>query len=191
MAVSPAARSAVLEFLRLKSVQIERREPTAPPPRPGTLGAGLGLGTPVTLGEARARLPFVRLPAAGGLGMPDAVYVDRLGVSLVYGERPGYTPAETTGAAVLVQLFPARVGQFIQKALGEDATLERVRVNGNPGYFITGSHGFAYETDDGVDFEEQRLAGNTLLVERPDGLLIRVEGDLERDRALAIARSIP
>ena len=40
-------------------------------------------------------------------------------------------------------------------------------------------------------FEEQRLAGNTLLVERPDGLLIRVEGDIARDRAVAIARSIP
>ena len=40
-------------------------------------------------------------------------------------------------------------------------------------------------------FEDQRLAGNTLLVERADGLLIRVEGDLARDRAVAIAESIP
>ena len=40
-------------------------------------------------------------------------------------------------------------------------------------------------------FEDQRLAGNTLLVERADGLLIRVEGDLTRDRAVAIARSVP
>ena len=45
MAVSPEARAAVLEWLGLKSVQVERREPTAPPPSPGALGSGLGLGT--------------------------------------------------------------------------------------------------------------------------------------------------
>src|SRR5215216_3363201 len=70
MAASPDARSAVLEWLGLKSVKIERREPTAPPPRPGKLGAGLGLGTPATLDEARRRFPFLRLPAADGLGRP-------------------------------------------------------------------------------------------------------------------------
>jgi hypothetical protein len=89
MAASPDARSAVLEFLGLKSVEVERREPTAPPPQPGELGSGLGLGTPVSLAEARERLPFVRLPAADGLGRPDAIYLGGENVSLVYGERPG------------------------------------------------------------------------------------------------------
>jgi hypothetical protein len=55
MAASPDARSAVLEWLGLKSVEVERREPTAPSPEPGTLGSGLGLGTPVSLQEARER----------------------------------------------------------------------------------------------------------------------------------------
>ena len=191
MAVSPDARSAVLEWLGLKSVRVERREPVAPPPRPGTLGAGLGLGTPATLAEARERSPFLRLPAAEGLGEPDAVYLGR-GVALVYGARPGYPPAAETGAALLVQEFPARVGPFIEKAIGTGSRLERLRVDGAPAYFITGSHGFAYEDDEGgVTFEDKRLAGNTLLVERADGLLIRIEGDLARDRAIAVARSIP
>ena len=110
---------------------------------------------------------------------------------VVYGERPGYARATTTGAAVLVQEFPARVGPLIQKTLGRGARLERLRVGGDPAYFIAGAHGFAYDGGGQLRFERQRLAGNTLLVERADGLLIRVEGDLARDRAVTIARSIP
>ena len=191
MAVSPDARSAVLEWLGLKSVRVERREPSAPRPQPGTLGSGLGLGTPGTLAEARERSPFLRLPEAEGLGEPDAVYLGGRGVALVYGARPGFATAPETGAALLVQEFPARVGPFIQKAIGTGSRLERLSVDGAPAYFIAGSHGFAFEDDAGVTFEDERLAGNTLLVERPDGLLIRIEGDIARDRAVAIARSIP
>lgn len=191
MAVSPDARSAVLEWLGLQGVAVERREPVAPSPSPGTLGSGLGLGTPVTLAEAREHSPFLRLPAAPGLREPDAIYVGRAAVSLVYGERAGYPRAGTTGAALLVQEFPARVGPFIQKSIGQGADLEQLSVDGAPAYFITGAHGFAYETADGVDFEDQRLAGNTLLVERADGLLLRVEGEVSRDQAVAVARSVP
>ena len=191
MAASPDARSAVLEWLGLKSVKVERREPVAPEPSPGTLGAGLRLGTPVTVAEARERAPFLRLPAARGLGEPDAVYLGREAVALVYGKRKGYPRDPTTGAALLVQEFPARVGPFIEKSLGQEAKLERLRVDGAPAYFITGAHGFAYESDEGFGFEDQRLAGNTLLVERSDGLLVRVEGKLSRDRAVAVAQSVP
>src|SRR5215218_2568161 len=66
MAASPDARSAVLEWLGLKSVTIERREP-----RP--TDSGLRLGTPVTLAQARERVPFLSLPEA--LGEPEAVHV--------------------------------------------------------------------------------------------------------------------
>ena len=191
MAASPDARSAVLEWLGLKSVEVERREPTAPPPAPGTLGSGLGLGTPVQLEEARESAPFLRVPAAEGLGSPDAVYLGGDRVALVYGERPGYARADATGAALLVQEFRARVTPFIQKTVGQGARLERLRVDGAPAYFIAGSHGFAYERDGAADFEQQRIAGSTLLVERPDGLLIRVEGDITREQAVAVARSLP
>jgi hypothetical protein len=191
MAVSPDARSSVLEWLGLKSVAIERREPTAPPPQPGTLGDELGLGTPASLAEARERSPFLRLPEAEGLGEPDAIYLGGDSVSLVYGERPGYARASAIGAALLVQEFRARVEPFIEKTLGEASRLERLTIDGDPAFFIAGAHGFAYEGDADVRFEEQRLAGNTLLVERADGLLIRVEGEIERDQAVAVARSIP
>ena len=191
MAVSPDARSSVLEWLGLKSVEIERREPTAPPPQPGTLGDELGLGTALALAEARELRPFLSLPTAKGLGDPDAVYVGGDNASLVYGERPGYARASAIGAALLVQEFRARVEPFIEKTLGEASDLERLTIGGDPAFFITGAHGFAYEGEADVRFEEQRLAGNTLLVERSDGLLIRIEGEIGRDRAVAVARSIP
>ena len=170
MAASPDARSAVLEWLGLKSVKIERREP-----RP--VDSGLPLGTPVTLEQARRRAPFLSLPAV--LGEPSAVHAGRNSVALVY------------DGPILVQEFPARVEPFIEKTLGTGARLERLQVDGAPAYWITGAHGFAYESDGGGFFEDQRLAGNTLLVERADGLLIRVEGELTRDRAVAIAESVP
>ena len=90
-----------------------------------------------------------------------------------------------------MQEFPARVEPFIEKTIGMGARLERLRVGGAPAYWITGAHGFAYERDGGGGFEEQRLAGNTLLVERADGLLLRVEGRVDRERAVAIASSVP
>jgi len=52
-------------------------------------------------------------------------------------------------------------------------------------------HGFAYIGDTGEPiFEEPRLAGPTLLVERADGLLVRIEGRIPRARAVEVARSI-
>ncbi len=192
MAASPDARSSVLEWLGLKSVRVERREPVAPQPSPGRLGADLGLGTPVTLDEARERAPYLALPADPALGEPDAVYLGADSAALVYGSRPGLPRAATTGAALLVQAFPGRVGPFIEKTIGMGARLERLRVEGDPAYFIAGAHGFAYESaSGGGSFEPQRLAGNTLLVEREGGQLIRIEGTLGRDRAVAIAESIP
>ena len=191
MAASPDARSAVLEWLGLKSVEVERREPTAPPPPPARSAPGSGSARRSSLEEARERAPFLRVPAAEGLGEPDAVYLGGDSVALVYGERPGYARAAATGAALLVQEFRARVAPFIEKTVGQGARLERLRVDGAPAYFIAGSHGFAYERDGAADFEQQRIAGNTLLVERPDGLLIRVEGDITREQAVAVARSVP
>ena len=172
MAASPGARSAVLEWLGLKSVRIERREPTA---RPGT---GLRLGPPVSTAEARRRFPGLASPPAA-LGEPASIHLADGGVAFVY------------DGPVLVQRFPGRVGQFIEKSLGGGARLERLRVDGAPAYWIEGAHGFAYRQRGAVDFEDQRIAGNTLMVERADGELVRIEGDLERARALEIAASVP
>lgn len=169
LAASPEARSTVLRWLGLKSVEI-RREPL----RPG-VGRELDLGTPTAL--PRGAL----VPSA--LGAPDAVYRTPLpdgtrAVSLVYAGPP----------MVLIQTFRAAATPFIQKSVGSADAVERLEIDGARGYWITGAHGFAYQSPNGFGYEDQRLSDRVLLVER-DGVLLRVEGAISRDRAVAIAKS--
>jgi hypothetical protein len=196
MAASPSARSAILEWLGLRSVKIERKAPTATPvPRTSQLGAGLDLGRSVTLEEARRTAGFrVRVPSA--LPAPDAVWFRDPPppggrVSLIYKPQPGITRSPQTGTGLLVSEWRATVGEVVRKAAGA-ARLERLTVAGDPAYFISGApHGVAWVDENGeVAYENQRLAGNTLLVERSDGLLLRVEGRLSRAAAVRIAKSL-
>ncbi len=76
----------------------------------------------------------------------------------------------------------------------EDDRLRRGRreltVDGAPAYWIAATHGFAYQSPDDVGFEDQRIAGRTLLVERADGLLLRIEGVGSRERPSRSPRSV-
>jgi hypothetical protein len=197
MAASPSARSEILEWLGLKSVKIERKAPTATPqPQRGQLGENLLLGDAVSLDEARRRAEFtVRVP--GALPPPDAVYFDAPPppggrVSFVYRPQPGLTRSAQTGTGLLVSEWRATVTPVVEKAAGGGAKLERFQIDGDRAFFLSGkAHGVAWMDENGdVEFEDQRLAGNTLLVERADGLLLRVEGDITRDDAVRIARSL-
>ena len=173
-AIEPA-RSAVLEFLGLKSVRIERQA-TDPAPRP--FGADLDLGRPTSLEDAEKRAGLVITPPSA-LGDPQSVWLREAPavVSLVY-RRP----------TTLVQALDARLdAPIIEKAAGPNVNVEPV----SGGYFLSGApHGVRYIGRDGRPVvEQQRLAGNTLIVER-DGVLLRIEGRLTRDRALEVANSM-
>jgi hypothetical protein len=181
LAVSPAARSTVERWLGLKSVEIKRGP--VPTPRPG---ASLPLGRPVSLATARrsANLP-VR-----AVDRPDAIYLGRLPggqpvVSFVYTPRRGLPRSNVTGVAMLVQVFHARFGAFIQKTLAGAARATRVK----DGYWLQGAHGFGYEAGGVFQYETQRVADTTLLIER-DGVLIRVEGTMSKAQALDIAAHV-
>jgi hypothetical protein len=185
MAVPPA-RSAVLDLLGFGSVRIVREEP-----EPSRFASGLRLGRPVTLEQARRRFP-VLLPST--VGEPDAVYLTddpSVRVDLVYRARPGLPQSSNTGAGLLVTEFHAVAEPLIEKTAGEGARIERLTVDGDPAFFISGAeHGFAYiQRGSTGSFEPGRLAGNTLLVERSDGVLLRIEGELDRDEAVRIAES--
>jgi hypothetical protein len=185
----PPARAAVLDWLGFGSVRITREEP-----RPSRFGEALVLGDPVTLERARRALPVV-VPDA--LGEPEAVFLyDQpvMGprVDLMYRGREGIPVSSNTGVGVLITEFRAVTTPVIEKSAGGGATVERLEVGGDPAYFISGApHGFAYVNPEGdANFEEQRLAGNTLLVERSDGMLVRIEADISRERAVEIAESL-
>ena len=169
VAVVPPARSTVLDWLGIGGEKIER-VPKAPSPAP----------TPLDLGT---RVPLPRdalVPTA--LGRPDAVYEAGDIITLRY-RAPD---------ALLAQ-FPGRTGAtYVRKFAGPDTRIERVAVNGEPGFWITGAlHGLLYEDPAGrIRDLPARLAGNTLVWRHGDRTL-RLEADVTKSRALAIARSIP
>jgi hypothetical protein len=194
LAVSPAARSALLDLLGLKGARVERRAvPPHPTVEPGRLGQGLRLGNATTLDAARRAAGFaLTLPAS--LGTPDAVWAeDRpTRISLVYRRRAGIRPSPHTAVAVLLTQLRAKTTPVIEKALGPGANVTRLHLPGALAYVIAGDpHGFAWAAPDGsVGFEDRRLAGTTLLVERDDGILLRAEGELSAERVRALAAEL-
>jgi len=170
----PPARSAILDFLGLSGVEIRRVE-TLPPTG---ARAGIDLGRPVTLEEARKLVDFA-IPTAG---KPLAVYVRTPPagglVTLVYGTR---------AKPVLFSVFRGTVVPFLQKLLGPGTSIEAVLAAGGQGYWISGApHVLIYRDATGEIREDGgRRAGDTLLWER-GRYTYRIEGTtLERAQALA------
>jgi hypothetical protein len=191
MAIEPA-RSAIFEALGLKGARIERKAPTATPTaQTSDLGEDLGLGEPVSLERARRDAGFAFAVPGAGLGAPDAVYLDEGRVSFVYRAGGKLPRSEESGAGLLVTEARAAVAPYIQKAAGPGTRIERLTIGGDRAFRLSGApHGFAYQPEGGeVSFEDQRLAGSTLLVEH-GGLLLRIEGRISRERAIEIAESI-
>jgi hypothetical protein len=198
LVASPGTREAVARRLGLRGVEVELGGP--PPPtvttRPGER-LDLGLGERVTLEEARRRVGFpVLVPSAAGFRQPAAVYVNASEpaggrVDLVYRARPGLAASPFTDAGLLVTEFRGRpTPDFIKKTaiLGQ---VDEVTVGGEPGYWFSGEpHFFTYQDARGnVRDEQTRLAGNTLIWQRGD-LTLRLEGQISRQEALAIAESM-
>src|SRR5919107_156115 len=190
-AAAPGVRDAVLDFLGLQGATVERRETLPPPPpeRP------LDLGARMTLAAATERLGFeALLPAT--LGAPDGVYVRRGlpggELSLAYRPRPGLPRASSTRLGLLLGEFRGDLSpDYLSKLVGSDATTERLRIGGEPAIWIEGApHFLLYRGPDGEVVEGRtRLALNVLLLEHGP-LLVRLEGAFDRDRAVAIARSL-
>ena len=184
VAAVPPARSAVLRWLGIEGVQIQR-VPEAPTPAPTTSPPALDLGERTTLASDTL------VPRA--LGRPESVYADVDHVTLLYRPRRGLPESAQTGAGALLSQFPGRTHpDLIRKLAGPGTTIERVRVDGEPGYWLGGDvHSLIYQDPTG-DIRESpmRLAGNTL-VWRHGELTLRLEAEISKSRALEIARSVP
>jgi hypothetical protein len=133
------------------------------------------------------------------LGQPDEVYLQlqtdgppQGEVTLVYAVRPGIPTSGQTGVAVLITEARGKVNsQFFGKVLGQDATLEDVTVAGYHGWWISGRPHTFYLIDSAGDTRDEtlRLATNTLLIDE-GGTVVRIEGNLTKEQALQIARSL-
>jgi hypothetical protein len=198
LVASPGTREAVARRLGLRGIGVELGGP--PPPTVTTTPGGrleLGLGDRVTLEEARRRVAWpVLVPAAAGLGRPDAVYVNQAvpsggRVDLVYQARPGLPPSPFTDVGLLVTEFQGQPTPEFLKKVTAMGVVEQVTVGGEPGYWFSGEpHFFTYRDAAGTLREEQtRLAGNTLIWQRGD-LTLRLEGELPKEEAIRIAESM-
>jgi hypothetical protein len=171
--------------------------PAPSPQPPGLLGQRLGLGGRTSLADAQNRLTW-RITVPTSLGTPDEVYLQfppggpaQGEVTLVYATRPGIPVASETGVAALITEARGSVDKnFFGKMLGPDTTLEEVTVAGHQGYWVAGApHIFLFiDANGNVRDETMRLATNTLIFEE-GGTVVRIEGNLTKAQAIAIATS--
>ncbi len=157
------------------------------------LGTRLALGERVAVDTLRTRATFtVQLPQA--LGTPDEAYVAEDGrvVTLVYAAEGSLPEIGGTGIGLLLQQIDGVLdrGQ-VEKLVPEGATVARVEVAGEPGFWIEGhSHVVRFTDPSGAQgTAPSRLAGDTLVWER-GGVLYRIESELGRPATIEIAETI-
>lgn len=168
----PPARSAILELLGLRGVTIER----VPEQPVFDQQTGRRLGMPTTLAEAARRAPFELLVPSG------------YGEVLYDPDIPAVTFAWNDRRLFLTE-FRGETIPFIEKFTGPGTSVEPVRVNGGPGYWITGEvHSVVFRTEDGTVLES-RAAGNVLLWEQ-GGITLRLEGARTKAEALRTAGTL-
>ena len=180
-AASSGVRATVREWLGIGSVRITRVQ-TLPDLSPAR---GLELGRRATAAQAGAHLgsPIATVRA---LGAPDVIYVDDgppARVSVVYGARPGLPPG-TAGVGALLDEIQGDATAFIEKFVAGGVPITPVRINGERGYFIGGSH-----TVNLPDELRPRVAGNTV-VWLHDAVTYRLETKLGREAAVRLAQSV-
>lgn len=177
LAFSPGARSALLELFGIKGATVTRVDELPELSE----GGGLGLGGTVPLAEAREAVPYrIRLPEGENV---ENVRLDRRigsgAVSVVWC-CPRIVLTQFRGVAI----------PYAEKMAGPETRIDEVDVGGAPGLWIEGArHAVVFRDDEGQVVSGPRLAGNVLLWEDGD-VTLRLEGHIEKERALAIAAGI-
>jgi len=213
---TPPARAAMRSLFRIGTVTIEPAGTPAPTthsttvrPAPSTtttttttataaaapdLSRFASLGHRTSLANMRRRMP-VLVPTADDLSRPDQVRFDSsngLHASLLYRWRPGLPEIpHADGAGLVIEEFVGDGRTMVRKYLSDRTVAEPVDVNGNPGVYLSGgTHLVFYEDPSGLDVQaEGRTVGRALIFQHGE-LTIRIEGNLSRDRMVAIARTL-
>ena len=172
------------------------RLPSVPPlasPSAG-LGSNLDLGVPTTLEAATSKVGYdVYVPGSAALGPPDALFygsqlVDGQ-VSFVYGPGAGRPAPTESGVSILITEFRGDLEKRLaEKSIGPGTTVEVLTVNGGLAFWIEGApHVIVYRDPTGGYVRESiRLVHNSLAWQQ-GGTVIRIEGNLSRDEAVALA----
>jgi hypothetical protein len=169
----PQARSAILDWLGIGSVTVRYVDDLPELERTGDLG----LGDEMSLSEARERASFpIQVPTIDGLDDPKTFFRGEIGqVSFLYGSQddPKLLITQIIGTGALEKLL-------------HETNLEIITVDGARGAWLSGGEHVLFLPGLG----QQRLVGNVLILERPDGVTTRIEADVSKDEALRIYRSM-
>jgi hypothetical protein len=174
-AVQPA-RDAILRILGLRGATIERVLHL--PPRPPRALAPLKLGSRIAVWRARHAARFTALlpPAATAAYLARDIRGGRISVEV--------------GHLLLIE-FRASSTPFVVKRIGPDTKVQRVRVNGGPGVYLSGGpHEVFFRDSRGAFYaDSMRLPGEVLLWQQGP-LTMRIEGATSLSQALELARSL-
>ena len=172
------------------------RAPTASPTLPPIVGMRLLLGRQVALERVEPETGIaVHLPKDKRLGPPDTVWIDPAkGDQVAYVWKASADLPETLepGVGLLLMRFDGHDEEaFYDKAIHSGTTLERVKVAGHDGYWISGDpHFFFYTAADGQFVEDSRRWVGDALIWNDGSATYRIESSLGRDATMALAESI-
>jgi len=172
------------------------RAPTPTPTLPPITGMRLALGRQVALDQVESETGVpVRLPKDERLGPPDSVWIDPAkGDQVAYVWKAGTDLPQTLepGVGLVLMRFDGQNEEgFYDKAINSGTTLERVKVGGHDGYWISGDpHFFFYTTADGRFVEDPRRWVGAALIWTDGTATYRIESSLGRDATIALAASI-
>jgi hypothetical protein len=180
LVATPQGRAVVAHVLRFAGIELQQEPGPAPSPRNS---AALPGERRMSLAEARQHVSFPILVSAA-LGRPSEVVVSDGGrvASLIYRRTPyGLVRMDEFAG----HLDPVFFQKFIH--LGD---VTQVRVNGRKGLWIKGPHELVYVTRDGTPaFASARLTTGNTLIWGTRQVALRLEGNLTKTEALAIAGS--
>ena len=173
----PSARSALLRFFHIGSATVERVQ-ALPAAEPLT---ARDLGLPLGRAEAEKRLGFrLALPPHA---RPQRVYVRQSTVATI--------PLRWRGKPLLLFQFLGHDVTLLKKVVPFATGVEQVRVGHEDGLWVQGGYHVLIWLDRIGRFRQNpvRVEGNAL-VWFHGGLMLRLQGHLAKDDALAIGRSI-
>ena len=180
LVATPQGRAVVTHVLRFAGIELQQEPGPAPSPR---RSAALPGERRMSLAEARQHVSFpILVPAV--LGRPSEVMVSDGGrvASLIYRRTPHGLIRMDEFAG---HLDPVFFQKFIH--LGD---VTQVRVDGRKGLWIKGPHVLLYITRDGTPAAASaRLTTGNTLIWGTRQVALRLEGNLSRTAALAIASS--
>ncbi len=159
-----------------------------PSPTLPALGDVFELGSPSSLPAARAGtdFPVAVPPDVPGLPAPRVFLSDN-----PFGGRVSFVWVRGDVPQLLLTEFHADPYRpFIRKLIDTGTSVQRVEVNREPGYWISGAaHELTYLDEDGIPFQDEaRLAGDTLVWTRGE-VTLRLENATSLAEALRIARA--